>query len=371
MRILMVNKFYPPDIGGVETVVAQYARAAKGAGHAVEVLTCHSRRGVPTQSAEDADGVRVTRCRSWGTFWSMPASPGFLVRYLTIYRRFDLVHFHEPFPLGTLAALFTFGKRYVITWHSDIVRQRPVRLFFQAFQVLACRGAATITTTSPPLAQSSPVLQRFAGKVRVVPLSVSLPASSASQPRLIEEPYCLFLGRLAHYKGLATLASALKSVRFGAAKLVIAGTGPLQHWVRKEVGAHTDVILLDRHVSESEKQALLEHCLFLVLPSTDKSEAFGIVQLEAMAYGKPVINTNLPSGVPWVSPHEHTGLTVEPANSEELAAAIQSLLDDVHRRAVLGDAALERVRTHFADQSVLNQVTGIYGTLEAGVPGKQ
>jgi glycosyltransferase involved in cell wall biosynthesis len=365
MRILMVNKFYPPDIGGVETIVAQYAQAAKSAGHDVEVLACHSQRGLPTQTKEYADGIRVTRCYSLGTVWSMPIAPAFLLRYLAMYRAFDLVHFHEPFPLGTLAAICTLTKKYVITWHSDIVRQRLVKPFVQSLQWLACRSATLITTTSPALARSSAVLRRFAGKVRVIPLSVGHPATMAPQPQLIAQPYCLFLGRLTHYKGLTTLVSCVKDVRFGGAKLVIAGTGPLQGWVKAELSPDTNVILLDRHVSESEKHALLQHCLFLVFPSTDRNEAFGIVQLEAMSYGKAVINTNLPTGVPWVSIHGETGLTVEPGDAAAMTSAIQMLLDDAHMREVLGAAATQRVADQFADSMVLPLVLAVYESKSA------
>jgi rhamnosyl/mannosyltransferase len=360
MRILMVNKFYPPHIGGVETVVAQYAGAARNAGHVVEVLTCHSRKGIPTQ-IEEVDGVRVTRCRNWGTVWSMPVAPELLLRYLALYRKFELVHFHEPFPLGTLAALLTFGTSFAITWHSDVVRQRFVKPLVRALQWLACWRAALLTTTSQALADNSAVLSRFADKVRVMPLSVSLPAPGHMPPALVSPPYCLYLGRLASYKGLPTLVSALKWVRFGGAKLVIAGSGPLRGWLATELKARSEhVVLLDRYLSDAEKAALLAHCLFLVLPSTERSEAFGIVQLEAMARGKPVINTNLPTGVPWVSPHGQTGLTVEPSDPQALATAIQSLLDDARTRDSFGAAAVQRVRIHFCDELVLGQLLRAY-----------
>lgn len=360
MRILMVNKFYPPDIGGVETVVAQYARAAKQAGHVVEVLACHSRSGVATQ-IEEIGGVRVTRCRSWGTVWSMPLAPMFLLRYLTLYRKFDLVHFHEPFPLGTLAALLTIGTKLAITWHSDVARQWLAKPIVQLLQWIACRKAALITTTSRALARNSAVLRHFTSKVQVLPLSVGLPTPGHRPAPLIDPPYCLYVGRLAHYKGLSTLVCASQQIRFGAARLVIAGSGPLRPWLAAELKARSrSVVLLDRLLSDEEKQSLLAHCLFLILPSTEKSEAFGIVQLEAMAYGKPVINTNLPTGVPWVSVHGETGLTVEPRDPKALAVAIQTLIDDSRSREAFGVAALRRVRTHFSDELAFGQLLRAY-----------
>ena len=335
MRILMVNKFYPPDIGGVESVVAQYAKAASAAGHEVQVLTCHSRAGLPTQT-EDEAGVRVTRCRSWGTVWSMPISPHFLLQLLRIAPQFDLVHFHEPFPLGTLAALLTRHVRYVITWHSDIVRQKAIRPLFQALQLAACRRAAVVTTTSAALAESSQVLRRVPEKVRVVPLSIDLDNVSRPTQPLVAPPYCLYLGRLARYKGLDTLIEALKHTDLGTHKLVIAGQGPERDLLLRALQTLGDrIVFIDRSLSDDEKHALLAHCSFLVFPSSAENEAFGIVQLEAMAQGRPVLNTSLPTGVPWVSPHGETGITVPPRDAAALAAAIGRLVSD---RTVLAAA---------------------------------
>jgi glycosyltransferase involved in cell wall biosynthesis len=359
----MVNKFYPPDIGGVETVVEQYARAAHAAGHEVEVLTCHSRIGTPTQTIAE-EGVRVTRCKTWGTFWSMPVSPQFLLRYLSIFKRFDLIHFHEPFPLGTFAAVLTWRARpYVITWHSDVIRQRVVRPLLQPLQRLACKRAALVTTTSDALAARSSVLSKFGEKVRIIPLSIDPDPPYQTMPDpLIAPPYCLYLGRLASYKGLDTLVAALKSVDLRSHKLVIAGQGPEREWLRRELQDQVArVIVIDRSVTEAEKHALLAHCSFLVFPSSEENEAFGIIQLEAMAHGKPVINTNLPTGVPWVSMHQKTGLTVEPRNPEALAGAIKALVDSDSLRTRLGNEAKQRVATLFADHKVLPKVLALYG----------
>lgn len=361
MRILMVNKFYPPDIGGVETVVAQYAKAATDAGHLVEVLTCHSQRGRSTQVQNDTNGVRVTRCHSLGTVWSMPLSPAFLWHYLLLHRSFDLVHFHEPFPFGTLAALLTFGRPLVITWHSDIVRQWLVRPFVQLLQRLACWKAALITTTSPTLADNSAVLRRFRSKVQVIPLSISVPQDNFGPPRPIAEPYCLYFGRLAPYKGLETLVLALKNVSFGPTKLVIAGDGQLRDWLCRSLIVHSaNIHLLVRSISDSEKQALLSHCLFLIFPSSAANEAFGIVQLEAMAHGKAVVNTWLPTGVPWVSLNEETGITVPPNDPASLASAIQRLLDDAAARTSFGAAARQRMQALFSNDRVLPQLLAAY-----------
>jgi rhamnosyl/mannosyltransferase len=274
------------------------------------------------------------------------------------------VHFHEPFPLATVAALLTERTRpFVITWHSDIVRQRAAKPLVEFLQRRACAKSALVTTTSERLARHSSVLASLTGSIAIIPLSIDPAFGEAPAPApLVQEPYGLYFGRLASYKGLSTLVAALRRCDLGPLKFVIAGSGPEGASLRTRLqGLESRVVLIDRSLNDSEKKSLLAHCSFLVFPSASTNEAFGIVQLEAMAHGKPVINTDLPTGVPWVSLDEDTGLTVPTNDATALAAAMSRMASDEVLRDKMGGRAKMRVAQVFSDAVVLPQLRPLLG----------
>ena len=139
----------------------------------------------------------------------------------------------------------------------------------------------------------------------------------------------LFVGRLVYYKGLEYLIEAMRWVP--DAVLVVVGTGPLrgrlQRLSEQWLGCPGKVVFLGA-VAEHDLCAWYHACDVFVLPSVELSEAFGLVQLEAMACAKPVVTTDLPTGVTYVNQHGHTGLVVPRRNSRALAEAINILLDN-------------------------------------------
>lgn len=357
MRILQVNKYYYPDIGGVESVVKQYAENL-GEDFEVTVL-CVKKRFSWRTKEEIIHNVKVIRCASFGTFFSMPVSFMFLLRFLKIYRDFDICHFHEPFPLGSLLS-YVISKKYniVVTWHSDIIKQRFLKNFVQIFQRNLCKKAKVITTTSPNLLEYSTILREFKDKVFVLPLSISTEKTISEH----DANYILYLGRLSYYKGIEVLLDAYEMASTDM-ELCIVGSGEkqIEDTVREHIQKSSKVItFIDRFVTEEEKENYLKNCSFFVLPSIAASEAFAIIQLEAMIQGKAVINTNLPTGVPYVSLHNKTGLTVEPKNSSELAKAIDKLSNDFDLRKNLGKNGHVRVSNQFANTVIFKKLKKKY-----------
>jgi rhamnosyl/mannosyltransferase len=370
MHILQISKLYPPYVGGVETVVKQYSQYLKNQGHQVTVLTAQSHPSLRT-SREVINGVTVIRCSSLINIYSMPFSFSLFYHFIKIIRKIDIIHVHEPYPLGTLLGIVASPfKKVVVTWHSDIVRQKWSKAFLGFFQSLLCSRAAIITVTSPKMVESSCILRRKKLSCEVLPLSIPLDEYNVPVARLsflMPLPYVLFLGRLSHYKGIPYFLDAISQTEdLGGVAFVIAGSGELSDYVTCRIKdfTNTRVIFFNRAVSDEEKKDLLAHCLFFVFPSTMRNEAFGIIQLEAMAYGKPVINTNLPTGVPWVSVHGETGLTVPPCDSKSLAKAIRCLVVDDDLRGRLGKAARNRVKSAFFDETVLPGLLRIYERLQ-------
>ena len=146
------------------------------------------------------------------------------------------------------------------------------------------------------------------------------------------------------------------------ANLLIIGSGPLEKKLSAKIEklkTNAKITILD-HVSTEELANFYHSCDIFVLPSIAKTEAFGIVQLEAMAAGKPVINTDLPTGVPWVSIDGETGLTVPPKNPNALAKAINKLLKNPSLMAKYGRNARMRVQKYFTQSKMIKSINNIY-----------
>ncbi|MDO6516178.1 MULTISPECIES: glycosyltransferase [Zobellia] len=361
MKILQINKYFFPDIGGVETVVKQYAHAVNTE-HSVKVLCVHKDFSFKTVE-ETIDGVEVLRCSSLGTFMSMPISFSFYFHFFRLYKEFEIFHFHEPFPLASLLSLFISKKRkIVVTWHSDIIKQKALKKIVEYFQSLLCKKATVITTTSPDLLDFSSVLHAYRDKVKILPLGIDFDFETVTAKT---GDYILYLGRLSYYKGINTLLEAFLKAKTDR-ELVIVGDGDkgiVDLIVSTQKKTSKNIRFINEFVDEEEKQNFLKNCFFFVFPSIAASEAFGIIQLEAMVYGKPVINTNLPTGVPFVSLNNITGITVEPSNADELAIAIDRLSSDTDLVESMGHNAVKRVQSYFSNIKIMADLRALYNEL--------
>jgi glycosyltransferase involved in cell wall biosynthesis len=354
-----VGKFYPPNMGGMETHLQALCENLLPFADVQAVVANKKRR-----SEEDwVNGVRVLRAGTLLTMSSAPVSP----RMVQVIRasNADIVHLHLPNPMAVLAYLVS-GHRgeLVITYHSDVVRQKVLGPAFQPVLKRALDRATAIITTSPVYAESSPVLPFYAAKCRVIPFGIQpeqmLHPDRGAVARIREKfgpRIIVSVGRLVYYKGFEYLIRAMSKVR---GKLLIAGDGPLRGALEHEAragGVADRVIFLGR----VQDVAPYYHASDLfVLPSIARSEAFGIVQLEAMACGKPVVNTRLESGVPFVSLNKVTGLTVPPCDAEALAQAINKLLGNRALREAYGAAARRRVQSEFSQDVMIHRTYELY-----------
>ena len=227
--------------------------------------------------------------------------------------------------------------------------------------------ADRILVTSPNILQSSKYLAHFKDKCVVVPLSIPIEEyAKIDQPFDVDvsqgEKIVLFVGRLSYYKGVEYLIEAMQWVN---AKLLIVGDGELREKLEEKtisLGVNGKVKFLGK-VSDAMLKYCYQICDVFVLPSVEPSEAFGIVQMEAMAYGKPVVNTSLPTGVPFVSVHGETGITVPPRDSIALAKAINKILEDEKLAKTFSQNAIKRVNEKFSRTRMLEQIYSIYNEL--------
>jgi rhamnosyl/mannosyltransferase len=354
MNILQLNKYYFPEIGGIERVVQDIAEQDPQSvmpGINSEVLTCRKKGGSIT---ETINGVKVKRSLSFGTLFSLPIAPLYPIETVFALKNADAVILHEPFPLGDIGLLLSgFKGKTALFWHSDIVRQKKLKALLMPLIRRTLKRADIIFAATENLVQSSPLLSEYRDKCVIVPFGVNIekirPAGNFLTDKLRDKANkkALFAGRLVYYKGIDVLIKAFCGVK--GAELFIAGSGVLETEMKEFVhreNAGQKIHFLGA-LSDEELNKAFSDCDYFVFPSVANSEAFGIVQIEAMSQGKPVINTNLPTGVPFVSPDGISGITVEPNNPADLRAAMQKLTDDKELRERLGIGARERAVSLF------------------------
>lgn len=369
MRVTMVNKYYPPHLGGIEYHVRDLANALAAGGHGVRAIVANEG---PVTLTETLDGVDVTRLGRTFAISSAPVAFG-MARVLraeaTRSEPADVLHLHSPYPWGELEWLRARpGVPTVLTYHSDIVRQRLMLKGYAPFLRRVLDRVDLVIATSPDMVEHSEFLAPIAEKCRVVPFGIDVDAF-ASTPEIEaraaelraahERPVVLFVGRLIYYKGVDVLVRAMADVD---ADLVLVGKGPL----RPELEALAASLGIADRVTFAEPLGFAElvahyHAAdIFCLPSVARSEAFGLVQLEAHASGTPVVSTTLTTGVPFVNPDGVTGLTVPPSDAPALARALATLVGDPALRERLGHQALARARADFNIGRMVDDTLAVY-----------
>jgi rhamnosyl/mannosyltransferase len=356
MNILHIYKDYYPVLGGIENHLKIVAEAQAEAGHQVTVLVCNP--GYRTVT-EKLNGVTVIKTGRLATVASMPLS---IAQPLALMRsKPDIVHIQSPYPLGETANwLLGRAKATVISYQSDIVRQRTILRFYAPFLRRVLQSADRILINNPRYLDTSIWLQPVRHKCTVVPIAIDVerfePAAHVGQ-----DPFkLLFVGRLRYYKGLGTLLHAL--LHIPRTQLTIVGIGPMQaEWqaLTHELGL-ADRVLFAGEIDDDHLPDYYREADLFVLPSNARSEAYGIVLLEAMAAGLPCITTELGTGTSWIVQHEVTGLVVPPQDPLALAEAINKLRVNENLRQQLAKAGLARVRMEFSQKVMIDRIIQVY-----------
>ena len=368
MNVCHLGKYYPPAPGGIETNVRILARAQAELGLGVRVL-CVNHRAGPT--SRERDGlVEVER---FGRKWrldKLDICPGLTAALARVDA--DLLHLHVPNPTMILALLAARPPQpVVVTYQSDVIRQRVRAAAFRPLERRAYRRVSAIFQTSPVYAAGSKFLRPYRDRLDVLPNGIDLapyldpsPAHRAQAEAIRARhpgPLWVGCGRMVYYKGFPV---AIRALAQAPGTLILVGGGPLLPKLKAEARR---VGVADRVVFAGN----LPHYLDIVpyylaadafwFPSNARSEAFGIVQVEAMASGCPVINAEIPhSGVPWVSRHEETGLTVPMNDPAAMAAAARRLLADPGLRDRLAAAGRERAVREFDHRAMARRCVDAY-----------
>lgn len=367
MRVVHCYRTYSPDgPGGLQEAIRQICIATAKQG-VENTVFCLSKKPIPRQ----LDGVecRTVRCRSWAAPASCDLGGVSAFRtFAALTRNADVVHFHFPWPFADLLHWFIGSKvPAIVTYHSDIVRQEWLRSLYSPLMWATLRRMCAIVATSPQYASTSRVLSdpSIKERVNVIPLAIdehSYPTKGEGtvlkRLGLTGRRYFLSVGVLRYYKGMHTLIAAAKHVQ---TPIVIAGSGS-EGGVLRDLAAHLGVtnVVFAGQVSDTEKVALLENCFALVLPSHLRSEAFGMVLVEAAMFGRPLISCELGTGTSFVNVHQETGLIISPEDVKSLAEAMNHLLADPATARSLGQAARKRYERLFNGAYLGNAYVRLY-----------
>lgn len=373
LKILQVYKDYFPVIGGMENHVRLIAQRMPQRHPDIEVTVLVTNTAKHTV-VENIDGVKVIKAGRLANISSAPLSLSLFSQMHALSAQADLIHLHFPYPIGELAYLWAGrNKPMLITYHSDIVRQKYLLQLYKPFMLQVLRKAKRITCSNPNYVQTSPYLKLHEDKCVVIPFGVELsefkptPAVLARAQAIRAQyaaPLILFVGLLRYYKGLSYLIEAMQHVP--QAHLLIAGNGPEGERLRAQteaLGLNARVHFLGR-VTDEDRLALYHACDIFSLPSIHRSESWGVVQMEALACGKPSVSTELGTGTSWVNQHEQTGLVVQPMNAQALADAINRLLADPDLRQRMGQAAKARVHQEMDANVMLDRLVNLYRSIK-------
>ncbi len=367
MRVLHVTQTYYPDTrGGIEEVVRQIVLNTKSYGVETRIFTLTSD---PVTKVVEIDGVKVFRALLTLKIASCGMSISAFKQFKNLVDWADIVHYHFPWPFADLLHISArVNKKTVITYHSDVVRQKRWLITYKTLMNSFLAQIDVIVATSDNYIESSNILQQYRHKVCTIPLGISKQSYPVPTEQKITEienkvgkDFFLFVGTLRKYKNLHILLDVLKNITL---QCVIVGSGPeekaLKHYAKKM--QITNVKFTGR-VSDIDKVAFIKLCRALVLPSNLRSEAFGVVLLEGAMYKKPLISTELGTGSSYVNIDGKTGIVVPPSNMDALQEAMLLLDRDEVLANKMGQAAFERYNELFTGEVMGEQYAELYEAL--------
>lgn len=381
MRVLHVFKWYYCDSkGGTEKAIQQLVASSGRQGVKSTVLCLagesfdkHLRTfGCAAHSCQGEAGENIRRCSPTLRFDSIILSARMGYEFTKLARDHDLIHYHFPFPQQDLMHLLLRPQRpSLVTYHSDIVRQRFLSFFYTPIMNAFLERVDAVVATSENYLASSPVLQRFKQKTVVIPFGLdehSYPAPTARTLSFwrnqVGEDFFLFIGALRYYKGLDIL---LQTAAMSSRTFVIGGSGLLEKDLRAKVRQRRlDNVHLLGQVSEEDKVALFRLCRAVVFPSHLRSEAFGITLLEGAMFGKPLISAEIGTGTSFINQDGLTGLVIPAGDPRALTEAVERLAGDRRISEYFGNNARARYRELFTSERYGNSYTALYERLTRG-----
>tara|TARA_B100000795_G_scaffold186284_1_gene141553 strand:- start:1834 stop:2952 length:1119 start_codon:yes stop_codon:yes gene_type:complete len=358
----------PYTQGGIEEVILQLCRATTKLGVNNKVV-CISKRCKKKEIISTPDAMiycypmsfEIASCSFSWSLWR---------DFKKLSTWADVIHYQFPWPFADLLALTrqSSSKPYIVSYQSDIIRQNVLNKLYRPLMNTFLDKAASVVATSQNYISSSTVLSNIEQHPVFIPNGIAKELNPASYQlekeeyeKIYGQNFFLFLGVFRYYKGLNYL---LKAAQQTGLDVVIGGHGPEAEKLYQYVQEHdlTNVHFLG-YVSEQQKHALIDLSTALILPSSERSEAYGMVLLEAARQGTPMISTELGSGTSYINAHNETGLVVPAKSSAQLAAAMQDMAEDAEMVKLMSIAAKKRFDNHFTAERMGKCYAELYSSL--------
>ncbi len=367
MKVLQVGKFYPVA-GGVEKVMIDLLQGISQRGIPCDMLCTNTCIGEADKTIVINENARVICKKALTKKAATMIAPGMISELKRICNDYDIIHVHHPDPMAALALRCSGYKgKVIVHWHSDILSQRCLLKFYMPLQNWLIRRADLIVGTTPVYVEESPFLKKVQAKCTYLPIGVSPLVWNEEKVARIRHRYegkkiVFSLGRLVHYKGFEYLIDAAASLPDNYLVL-IGGDGELRKNLERQIkdkNQEDKVILLGR-IADEDIPDYFRACDVFCLSSIQKTEAFAIVQIEAMACGRPVVATKISgSGVAWVNADGVSGLNVLPEDAQALSDAIVRMMEDKGLYAKLATGAKERYDLYFRKETMIERCIDIY-----------
>ncbi|MGO4001638.1 MULTISPECIES: glycosyltransferase family 4 protein [Pseudomonas] len=369
MRVLHFFKTYLSEsVGGIEQVMFELCESGVAHGIESQVLTLSAN---PVPVVIPFGQHQVHRAKLDVQIASTGFSYSVLKQFRELAAEADVVNYHFPWPFMDLVHFLSgMNKPSVVTYHSDIIRQKHLLTLYRPLMTRFLASVDRIVAASPNYLQTSDVLKQFPQKTRVIPYGLNKSAYPKSDPERMArwrerlgERFFLFVGVMRYYKGLHILIEALKDVDY---PVVIVGAGPLESELQAQAAALglRNIKFVGR-LDDADKAAVLELSYAMVFPSHLRSEAFGISLLEGAMYGKPMISSEIGTGTSFINNHGETGLVVPPSNPQAFRQAMRTLWDNPVQAATMGIKAEARYRQLFTAEEMGRQWARLYEELLA------
>lgn len=373
MKILQFGKFYPPNVGGIENVMFDMTEGLNDSGIQCDVLCSNDKKAYQEERIKN---YTVFRTRSWGIISSTSITPQMIFKLRELQKNYDIIQVHHPDPMANLALFFARPKcKVILYWHSDIIRQKKLMLLYKPLLMWLIKRADLIIGSTDSHIKDSDFYPYFKSKFAIVPYILDDTKFNANKIntdllKTLSETYknkkiIFSLGRLVYYKGFEFLIDSAKYLNDDYA-ILIGGDGPLKESFLKMISDNklSEKVFLLGKISDTELPTYYHFCDLFCLPSIYRSEMFGVVQLEAMAMGRPVISSLIKrSGVNLVSIDGETGIVIEAKNSKAIADACTKLLGDSMLYNRMCKNSVKTVKAKYSKDKVIKQIVSIYGDM--------
>lgn len=368
-KVLQVGKFFYPDKGGIESTTKFIFDHFIHDENVNDVLCFKRSKG--SQKISYGKSF-VLKCGTAFHVASTPISFKFFWWFRKLRNNYDIIHIHSPNPLAAIALfLFPVKSKVLLHWHSDILTHKSLYFFFRFFEKRLLKRADLILGTSPVYVQHSPFINKYDYKANYISSSTEDTNFVVDEERVkeIKSEYdnrkiIFALGRFIYYKGFEYLIEAAQMLPDDFVVL-IGGAGPMKDKyvsLIKEYNLYNKIYLIS-DISQQDLGNYYKACDVFCLPSTEKTEAFGLVLVEAMVFGKPLLATNIPgSGTSWVNVNNVTGINVEPKNAKALAEGILKIMNERNYKTFSLNAR-KRFEEKFTNVKFIDKLKKYYSQL--------